>query len=136
MAVARSAKVFFDTTVLLESVQSGPQVKDADRILHAHAGRACTSALTVHFVMSLGLQLFSAQVLRQFLAEFSVISVGSNDVAWAFSNMKKNDFANALQLAAAIREGCEVFYTFDEGVYRLYRSLPHIRVTLLGQEKC
>jgi predicted nucleic acid-binding protein len=107
-------------------------VAEADSVIQKNFGNMYISALTVHLVMYFGLKAYSADVLKAFLADFTVLAVEPSDVVWAFDHMVKNDFEDALQVSVALRTGCEVFYTFDRNLYAAYKHLPNLTIKLLG----
>lgn len=53
------------------------------------------------------------------------------DYQWAKLNMRDDDFEDALQLAVAIRNGCDAFVTFDKKLYDAYKSLPQLKIQLV-----
>lgn len=132
MPMTSSPRVYFDANVLMESVESRSRVGEADSVIQKNFGNMYISALTVHLVMYFGLKAYSADVLKAFLTDFTVLAVEPSDVAWAFDHMVKNDFEDALQVSVALRAGCEVFYTFDRNLYVAYKNLPNLTIKLLG----
>lgn len=130
--MSNALRVFLDANVVLEIVQQRAHAAEAMELVRSHQGQMCISALTVHLVMYFGLKVVSVQALQDLLSDYQVAALEPSDVAWAFGNMVNQDFEDALQLAVATRERCEVFYTFDADLHKRYRSLPYIRVVLLG----
>jgi predicted nucleic acid-binding protein len=128
-----AGQVCFDMNVLLETVLNRVHKQIADKLLHAHANDAAISALTAHLIVHFGRNELSIEVLEGFLSDFTILPLENDDFAWAFGNRRSADYDDALQLAVAVRRRCEVFYTFDEGLFKLYRTLPQIRVRLLGK---
>lgn len=72
------------------------------------------------------------QALQAFLTDYQLLSLDQADFDWAFANVRNDDFEDALQLAVAVRNGCEQFITFDKGLFETYKDLPGITIKLLG----
>lgn len=119
--------------MLLETVFNRDHKQIADEILHDHANDAAISALTAHLIVHFGRKELSMEVLEGFLSDFTILSLENDDFAWAFANRRNADYEATLQLAVAVRRHRQVFYAFDEGLFKLYRTLPQIRVRLLGK---
>ena len=82
--------------------------------------------------MYFGQDIVGLPVIRKFLDDYFVQTLSGADFEWAFNNARNGDFEDALQLAVAIRSGCEEFFTFDKKLYEAYRSLPIIKLRLLS----
>jgi hypothetical protein len=54
------------------------------------------------------------------------------DFEWAFTNLRNDDFEDALQIGIAIGNGCTDSLTFDRGLHKAYVDLPSINMKLLG----
>jgi len=63
-----------------------------------------------------------------FINAYHHLSVTAEDAAWAFAHYDGDDFEDALQVASAIREGCDVFLTLDSGLAKKYGSLLPIEL--------
>lgn len=124
---------YFDANVLLEIALDRPHYAVAKQTFRRHAPYVAVSTLTGHLVMHFGVKRVGLDGLRSLLSDYQLLTLSEADFAWAYANRRNEDFEDALQLAVAIREGCEVFYTFDEGLYKLYRLLPQIHIKLLGK---
>lgn len=66
------------------------------------------------------------------MSEFTTLPLLPEDVAWAYENIRDEDFEDALQLAVAVRTGCETFVTFDKHLAKTYSNLPTLEVKLLN----
>jgi predicted nucleic acid-binding protein len=126
----QTSKIFLDANILLEAVMFRGAKLKADEIIRNNCGSIYISALTAHLVIHFGVKVVELNVLKQFLLDFEIISLAKSDFAWAFINIKDNDFEDALQLATAIKEGCEKFITFDKNLYKKYQYLSQIKVEL------
>lgn len=128
----QSDQIFIDANVILEIILSRPMENAARQLLKIAGPRPCISALTAHLIVHFGLGLTDLQVLRQLLADYEVLALKAVDFEWAFTNARNNDFEDALQLAVAIRNGCQTFVTFDKSLHSAYKTLPNIRLRLLS----
>lgn len=127
----QTSKIFLDANILLEAVMFRSAKLKADKVIRNNRGSIYISALTAHLVIHFGVKVVELNVLKQFLLDFEIISLSRSDFNWAFTNVKDNDFEDALQLATAIKEGCEKFITFDKNLYKRYKSLKQIKVELV-----
>lgn len=122
--------VFFDANVLIEIVDNRKLLKKAVALIKASSDKAAVSALTAHLVMYFGSKTRPLGLLQHFLSDFIMLPLEQTDFDWAFANNRNVDFEDTLQLAVAIRHGCDRFITFDKKLYRDYRDLPSIRLEL------
>lgn len=127
-----SDQLFIDANVLLEIILSCSMEGIARQQLKQAGSRPCISALTAHLIVHFGLERTDLLVLRKFLADYRILNLKAVDFEWAFTNARTNDFEDALQLAVAIRNGCQVFVTFDKSLHKAYKTLPNIRLKLLA----
>ena len=124
--------MYLDANILLEILLSRPKEKSARELLEEQGDDIFISALTAHLVTHFGKSIVELPILRAFLADYTLLSLEANDFEWAFTNARDNDFEDALQLAVAIRNGCEEFVTFDKHLVELYEDLIQIKVRLLA----
>ena len=124
-------RIFIDANVLLDVVLERQNFISAAQALRELPVTPVISTLTIHLVMHFGLRERKIDILRKFLADFEVLNLDKVDAEWAFNNMRDKDFEDALQLAVAIRNGCERFVTFDAKLYKYYKDLVAIEVKLL-----
>ncbi len=123
-----SAKIFIDTNILLEIVHERDRFDEAIAFVRKHAGNVAISSLTVHLVMYFGRKVASRESLQQLLSDYEVLPLTQSEIDWAFTNIRDNDFEDALQLATAIHGGCDIFVTLDASLSRRYKTLPSIDV--------
>lgn len=123
--------IFLDANVLLEIILGRDNEAIARKTLEAQQNNLFISSLTAHLVVYFGKALVDLPVLRQFLSDYTILSLESADFEWAFTNLRNSDFEDALQIGVAIRNGCTDFLTFDKGLYKAYTGLPSIRTKLL-----
>lgn len=123
--------MYLDANILLEILLSRPNDKSARKLIEELNGEIFISTLTAHLVTHFGKAIVELPILRAFLGDYKLLSLESSDFEWAFTNARDSDFEDALQLAVAIRNGCEEFVTFDKQLAQLYKGLIQIKVTLL-----
>lgn len=124
--------IILDTNVLLEILEGRRGLEAAQAVIASHSPSTPigVSTLTIShvFYMAERHKLPFARV-EALLANYEVIDVIANDIAWALKRYKQKDFEDALQVAAAIREGCTSFITLDAGLAKKYRK--HLSVALI-----
>lgn len=123
--------IFLDANVLLEILLARKNDKIARRFIQNNAGHLAISTLTAHLVVHFGTKVVDLPVLRQFLGDYYMLEMTYMDFDWAFNNARSNDFEDALQVAIAIRNGCNEFATFESQLFKVYKDLPTIKVKLL-----
>jgi predicted nucleic acid-binding protein len=111
-----------------------PNEKLARQIIEKQNDNIYISALTAHLVVHFGQSIAALPILRAFLSDYIVLSLDASDFEWAFTNMRDNDFEDALQLAVAIRNGCEQFVTFDKDLATTYDNMVQIQTRLLKSD--
>ena len=122
--------VFLDANILIEILLDRNKSHIARKILEEQKGNLCISSLTAHLAVYFGSKIVDLPVLRQFLADYTILALEAPDFEWAFMNVRGSDFEDALQLGVAIRHGCERFVTFDKTLCNLYKNLPAIKIEL------
>lgn len=127
-----TSKTFLDANVLLEIILGRSKQSIARQSLEIAPENLKISALTAHLVMHFGTAVADLPVLREFLADYEILDLSAADIEWAFNNARNNDFEDALQLAVAIRNGCNEFVTFDRQLQKDYASLPIINIKVLS----
>lgn len=123
--------IFLDANILLEILLDRKNNKTARRFIKDNAGHLAISTLTAHIVVHFGLKVVDLPILRQFLGDYFMLEMTYMDFDWAFNNARSSDFEDALQLAIAIRNGCNEFVTFESQLFKVYKDLPTIKVKLL-----
>jgi predicted nucleic acid-binding protein len=124
--------MYLDANILLEIILGRPNEKSARKLLEEQSDEIFISTLTAHLVTHFGISIVDLPILRAFLADYTILNLEANDFEWAFTNARDSDFEDALQLAVAIRNGCEEFVTFDKHLAELYKDLIQIKVTLIA----
>lgn len=125
-------RLFVDANILLEIILSRKNEKLARDILKDNSNRLFISALTAHLVVHFGQSIVDLPILRSFLGDYTILALNESDFEWAFTNMRNQDFEDALQLAVAIRNGCDTFITLDKDLATNYNNLPQIKTTILS----
>lgn len=124
--------IFLDANILLEIILSRKNEVIARKTLDTYQSELFISSLTAHLIVHFGKILVDLPVLRNFLSDYTILSLESVDFEWAFTNLRNSDFEDALQLGVAIRNGCTDFLTFDRDLHKDYVDLPSIRIKRLG----
>lgn len=130
LASTSDSSIFFDANILLEVVLGRDKELLARSLLEKHTGTICISALSAHLVTHFGQAVVTFPVLRKFLSDYTILDLKAVDFEWAFTNIRNNDFEDALQIAVAVRNGCSDFITFDAALASAYKDLPSIKVQL------
>ena len=124
--------VFLDANVLLEILLARNKEAAARKLIENTRDNLYISALTAHLVVHFGKSIVALPVLREFLADYIVLSLENADFEWAFTNIRGGDFEDALQIAVAIRNGCSQLVSFDKNLATAYKDLPSIQTKLLS----
>jgi predicted nucleic acid-binding protein len=126
-----SSSTFLDANILLEIILDRDKSIAARNLIENGTSSFYISALTAHLVIHFGQTIVDLPILREFLADYTVLSLESSDFEWAFINLRNTDFEDALQLAVAIRNGCNEFITLDSKLAKSYSDLLPIQTRLL-----
>ena len=70
----------------------------------------------------------STERVEWLIENYKIFSVLPTDVDWALAHYKGQDFEDAIQIAAALREKCSVFMTLDSSLAKKYRKFLNIRL--------
>jgi len=124
--------LFLDANVLLEIVLGRKKEATVRKLIESHSEFLFISALTAHLVVHFGQTIVDLSVMRKFLSDYTILSLEPVDFEWAFSNIRNRDFEDALQLAVAIRNGCNKFITLDKTLAASYKDLLPIQTQLLS----
>lgn len=112
--------IFIDANVLLEVIQKRTRAKACEQFLSNDKDKAI-STLTLDLIMYfVERDKLAWETVKSFLESFSWLPVTDPDAQWAFMKFKGDDFEDALQVACAIREGCNRFVTLDESLSMKY----------------
>ncbi len=126
-----SNALFLDANILLAIILGRNKRNQARQLLKGQKEKPYISALTAHLVVHFGQAIVELPTLRKFLGDYIVLSLERTDFEWAFMNMRGNDFEDALQIAVAIRNGCDSFATFDKDLAKNYEELLTIKTKLI-----
>jgi predicted nucleic acid-binding protein len=114
--------IFVDADVLLEVIQKRTRVKECERFLSNDKNKAIS-------VLSLDLVMYFVErdklpwePVKNFLESFSWLPIIDADAQWAFMNFNGDAFEDALQVACALREGCNSFVTLDVALSEKYNQ--------------
>ena len=81
--------------------------------------------LSVHLIMHFGRkEQANDDFLKGVIGQNELFALLYEDYKWALANETRKDFEDALQLAVAIRSGCETFVTLDTKIDKVYVDLP------------
>lgn len=123
--------VFVDANIIIEIIEQRKNHAAAVKLVRENPSKLCISVLTCHIVMYVCSRKIDPEVILNFLKDFVIIDSTHEDVLWAEQRRLSNDFEDALQIAAAIRSGCNQFVTFDKELAKKYSDLPTIKMKLL-----
>jgi len=130
--MASQNNIFFDANLLLSILLDRSNRGLVERLQDKHGNdKIYISTLTGHLVAHFRPEDIELGVAEQFLNDYEMLPVSSDDFAWAFDSIRDDDFEDALQLSVALRNGCSVFYTFDKQLVANYKNLPTLQVKLL-----
>jgi predicted nucleic acid-binding protein len=124
--------LFLDANVLLEIVLGRKRETVARKFIEKQSESLFISALTAHLVVHFGQAIVDLPILRRFLSDYIILPLDPVDFEWAFANIRNQDFEDALQIAVAIRNGCDKFLTFDKALATSYKNLSAIQTQLLS----
>jgi predicted nucleic acid-binding protein len=125
-----SNRTYFDANILLELVENRQSYAAAYDAV-AGAEHPYISTLSVHIFMYFEYAAYDTKYLIDFLNAFTIADLTQADTMWAFANCRGNDFEDALQIAVALRNGCDEFVTLDKSLAHAYKDLPTLKITLL-----
>ena len=117
--------VFLDADVLLEIIlKDRPHVNQAKQFLEALDDDTAISLLTAHLIMHFGRKEHIVDgLLERVIGENELLAITPEDYIWAAKHEQGRDFEDALQIAAALRHGCDTFVTFDSSLARTYADI-------------
>ncbi len=127
-----ASRVFLDANVLVEILLGREKQFKALKVIQDNFGRVYISALTGHLALYFSGQQVSHSQIKTFLQDFTMLPLDAHSFDWAFTNTRNSDIEDALQLAVAIRNGCDEFITLDKKLVDTYKGLPVIDVKLLA----
>lgn len=109
-----------DANILLEVIQKRVRAKACSQFLSNNEDKAI-STLTLDLVMYFAERdKLPWEPIKNFLESFNWLPIVDADAQWAFTNFEGDDFEDALQVACAMREGCNSFATLDGSLSKKY----------------
>lgn len=129
--MASKNKIFLDANMLIEILHKRERSSDVESLMDNLVKKAYISALTAHLVVHFTPKGLPMYAVRRFLDDFIVLDLCKDDFEWAFDNKLDDDFEDALQLAIAVRNGCEEFITLDERLAETYGRISRPKIRLL-----
>lgn len=124
--------VCLDANVLLEVVLRRKHSLQAERAIISLKEKPHISMLSLHLVVYFcQVAHLPFDVIHSALGRVELMDLTGLDYQWAKLNMRDDDFEDALQLAVAIRNGCDIFMTFDKKLHDTYKSLPQLKIQLV-----
>lgn len=117
--------VFVDANIVLELILPGrKKAKAVARILGQQSDMAL-SMLSAHLIWHFGrLQGLPDDFLTKIIDDYKLLSVTEADYNWAKHNERGKDFEDALQVAIALKAGCDTFITLDGPLIKRYIAQP------------
>jgi predicted nucleic acid-binding protein len=120
---------FVDANVLLEVILKRARATTCEQFLSNGEDKAM-SLLTLDLVMYfVERDKMTWKPVKTFLESFRWLPVLESDAQWAFVQFAGDDFEDGLQVACAIREGCDKFVTLDGPLSKRYAG--NIAIELL-----
>ncbi len=124
--------VCLDANVILEVLLERRHRAIASRAISEIKDKPSISMLSLHLVVyfcRVSHLPFSA--IYGALDMVEILDLIHADYQWAKYNMRDDDFEDALQIAVAIRSGCEMLLTLDKKLHDTYKSLPQLKIQLV-----
>ena len=117
--------IFLDANVVLEILLSGRlRQSQVEKWLRSNDKPLCISTLTVHLVLHFGqLSGLRKSELEASLEGYVMESLTADDYKEAMRLVKGRDYEDALQLAVAMRCGCEKIVTLDKDFAKFYADI-------------
>lgn len=124
--------VFLDTNILLEiTLKDRAHLLKVIRYLDRLDDATAISMLSAHLIMHFGRkESVDDTVLQGIINQNELLDLNPDDYMWAVANEQGRDFEDALQIATALRFGCDDFVTLDRSIAKRYTELPINIVTL------
>ncbi|MDQ5969801.1 MAG: PINc protein [Patescibacteria group bacterium] len=124
--------VCLDANVMLEVILCRQNHIRAIEAISRIKSRPYISMLSVHLVVYFSrVAHLPFSVIHDSLTKVDILDLNTEDYEWAKINMRDDDFEDALQIAVAIRSGCEMLLTLDKKLHDTYKSLPQLKIQLV-----
>ncbi len=125
--------IILDTNIVLEMLEKRSHLSLVKQALNTyHNSTIAVSTLTLSNVFYILDRNKSAlDISEKLLKTYQIVGVTAEDADWAFAHYRGNDFEDALHVASAIREQCELFMTLDVALAKKYSKF--LNILLIGQ---
>lgn len=123
--------ILLDATIIMELFFNRAKRPEVLRYMEEQGDKAryVTSILSTHILFYyVESKHINKAAAHAFLAQYGVLDINEADYLWARAN-DQDDFEDALQVACALRHGCQKFFTLDRKLVRNHQK--HIAVTLI-----
>lgn len=121
-------KVFLDASFVLELIFKRAKYDECFGILNQLDQAVYISPLTVHLLFYFGKKEgFSFLECQTFVSQFNILNLDSDSIDEAIEIKKDDDFEDALQVACAVLNGCDLVYTLDKKFATRYQSIVDIK---------
>ncbi|MFW5720709.1 MAG: type II toxin-antitoxin system VapC family toxin [Candidatus Dojkabacteria bacterium] len=121
-------KVVLDSSFLLEILLDREYAHECKAVTAESSALFCISIITVHlcyyFLLKEGI---SISTITRSIAPFTILESSSNDLSLALEILQGDDFEDALQVAIALNNRCDIMYTLDKKMRSRYSDLLIIR---------
>ncbi len=110
-----TAKVLLDANILIELFQKRQRTRQVQETIKEHEFYLlCISILSVDLLLYfVERDKGSKRVAHDFLKNYQILDMNKTDYEWAQAN-DRGDFEDALQVACALRHGCQKLITLDQ----------------------
>jgi len=126
-------KIFLDTNIALEILLERKNKPVCIEYLQNIDGIFCLSSLSVHIIYYVSFKHLSKKSqIFEYLDQFKILDLSSADYEVAKKIIKDSDFEDVLQIACALRHGCQNFITLDQKLKKTYSSL--LDIDLIGMQ--
>jgi predicted nucleic acid-binding protein len=121
--------IFLDANILFELLFNRSKCELVQKLVYSQENNYI-SILTAHLVYHFGKKnKFSIEQLDTFMLDFKILNSGQEVYDLAKKIRKNDDFEDALQVATAIYNQVDEFYTLDNDLIKKYNNL--IKITEL-----
>jgi len=121
--------ICLDANVALEVVLKRLRYKACEQFLDTSEEEKALSTLTLDLVMFFAEKNKAGlKPIKAFLDGFTWLPITEADAHWAFAHYQEKDFEDGLQVACALREGCDTFVTLDGGLAKKYADKIQIEL--------
>lgn len=121
-----------DANILLELLENRRNVVKVQSAIKQYVETGedfAVSALSVSHVFYLAeAHKVPMEMVEQLVLKYKIFDVTATDVDWALARYKGVDFEDAVQVAAAIREKCQVFLTLDTALTKKFGKVLNIEL--------